>query len=80
MLDVKSRETIRMMADYDMNVTEISRRCNFHRNTIEYRIEQIRKKTGLDPKRFYDLIKLVEMVEAEEQEERWLRILRENGR
>lgn len=53
---------IRSMADNDMVVSFVADSLHYHRQNIKYHINQIRKKTGLDPKRFYDLVKLVEMV------------------
>ena len=65
MLDDRKREIIRCFADCNMNVTATAKRLHFHRNTVVYHLEQIYKKTYLDPTRFYDLIRLLEIVEAE---------------
>ena len=52
----KDEETIiRKMAENDMNITEVARQMFVHRNTLIYRIEKIKKKTGLDIRKFYDL-------------------------
>ena len=64
MLDAKKKEIILTLAECNMNVTEVSRRKYFHRNTVEYHCKQIRKKTGLNPQNFYDLVKLVEMAQG----------------
>ena len=47
------------MAKYDMNCQKMSRNIYMHRNTIAYHLGKIRRETGLNPRRFYDLIKLV---------------------
>lgn len=60
-LSEKQIEIVRAMADYDMNISEIARQIYVARNDVEYHVAQIHKKTGLNPKRFYDLIKLVEL-------------------
>lgn len=50
------------LADCNMNVTDTSKVLYVHRNTVVYYIDKIKRKTGLNPTRFYDLCKLVEMV------------------
>lgn len=56
-------KTIRAMADADMNVAEAARLLYMHRGTVVYRLKQIHKETGLDPYRFHDLVKLLEMCD-----------------
>lgn len=46
---------VKLMAEWDMNTTEVARRMYVHRNTLVYRIEKIKKKTGCDIRKFYDL-------------------------
>lgn len=65
MLDDRKREIIRCFAECDMRITATAEQLHFHRNTVVYHLEQIYKKTGLDPEKFYDLIRLLEIVEAE---------------
>ena len=70
MLTVKDihRETILAMAEHDMNVIAVANEMHYHRNTMYYRLEQINKDYGLNPRRFYDLVKLVEMAKDEDKE------------
>lgn len=53
---------IRLMADYDMNMTAVSRVMGCHQNTIVYRLDRIMKITKYDPRVFYDLVELIGLV------------------
>lgn len=57
------KEIVIAFAKCNMNLSETARLVHMHRNSIVYQLEKIQKKTGLQPKRFFDLIKLVEMCE-----------------
>ena len=61
MLDME-KDIILAMADYSMNVSEVSKKLYYGRATIDRHIRRIKKETGLDPKNFYDLNKLLEVV------------------
>ena len=61
-LSDKQKTIILAMADYDMNEAKVGRMMHYRRNTVSYHCEQIFAKTGLNPKKFYDLVKLVELV------------------
>lgn len=61
-LNDKYKTVILAMADYDMNEAQVGRVMHYRRNTVTYHCEQIFAKTGLNPKKFYDLVKLVELV------------------
>jgi sugar diacid utilization regulator len=52
------------MAESDMRYSKAAVILHFHKNTIDYHITKIRENTGLDPKCFYDLCKLVEMAKT----------------
>lgn len=54
-------------AKYDMRVNRTSEKAFFHRNTIDSHLSKIRYKTGLNPKKFYDLVKLIAAVEEMEK-------------
>ena len=58
-------EIIKAMAKFDLSTTNASRELHRHRNTVIYWIEKMKKDTGLDCRKFYDLVKLLEMVEKE---------------
>lgn len=63
MLSEIEKEIIKAMCKYDMNISNVSISMIYHRNSIIYHIGKIIKKTGLDPRKFYDLLKLKEMCE-----------------
>lgn len=58
-------EIIKAMAKCDLSTTNASRELHRHRNTVIYWIEKMKKDTGLDCRKFYDLVKLLEMVEKD---------------
>lgn len=51
---------IRAFAANNMNVTDTAGAVCMHRNSVLYRLKVIERTTGLDPREFYDLIKLLE--------------------
>ena len=67
-LSDKYKTVVLAMADYDMNEAQVGRLMHYRRNTIAYHCEQIFAQTGLNPKKFYDLVKLVELVKEGKDE------------
>ena len=65
MLTERQKTIISIIADCDMNISKVADTLYYHRNTVVYHCDKILKKTGLDPRRFCDLVKLVEIVEKE---------------
>lgn len=61
-LNDRRREIVLALAEHDLNALAVARAMYFSHNAVRYHCEQIHKKTGLNPRRFYDLVKLVEMV------------------
>lgn len=55
-------EIVKAFADEDMSIMSVARRLNYHYNNICYHLDKIREETGLDPRRFYDLERLLRMV------------------
>lgn len=51
------------MANHSMNIGEVSRQLFMHRNTVTYHLDKVKRQTGLDPRRFYDLIELVKLAQ-----------------
>ena len=51
-LDYETLFTIQKFFENNLNVSETSRKLFVHRNTLVYRLEKIRKLTGLDLRRF----------------------------
>jgi carbohydrate diacid regulator len=44
--------TIRAFAECSLNVKETARRLDVHTNTVYFRLNQIKKRTGVDPRTF----------------------------
>ena len=57
------------LAECNMNVCETSRRLHYHRNTIRYHLDNVKKSTGRDPLNFHDLIMLEKIAHKELEEE-----------
>lgn len=51
------------MANHNMIVTDVARAIFTHRNTVLYHLNKVKQQTGLDPRRFYDLVELVRMAQ-----------------
>lgn len=51
------------MANHNMNVTDVARAIFAHRNTVLYHLNKVKQQTGLDPRRFYDLVELVKITQ-----------------
>ena len=62
------KTVILAFAENDMNLSKTAIATHYDRNTIYYRLCCIRKKYGLNPKKFYDLIELVKMAKGSEKE------------
>ncbi len=56
----RQKEIVLLMAQCNMNASAVARKAYMHRSNVLYHIEKIEQDTGLDPKNFYDLVKLVE--------------------
>ena len=56
MLDRETLSTIQCFFDNNLNVSETSRKMFVHRNTLVYRLEKIKKLTGLDLREFDNAI------------------------
>ena len=55
-LDEDTLETINKFFENNLNVSETARKLFVHRNTLVYRLEKIKKLTGLDLREFDDAI------------------------
>lgn len=51
------------LAQNKLSSRDAARSLNYHHNTIYYHCCKIRKATGLDPKDFYDMQKLLPVAE-----------------
>ncbi len=59
------KEIVLAFAENNMDTSKTARSSVYHRNTIKYHLEQIQKKTKLDPRRFYDLVELVSAIKKD---------------
>ncbi len=64
LLTKEDLEVISGMAEHNMNITELARDTYQHRNSVDYHLTKILRKTGLDPKRFTGLCKLLGMAKV----------------
>ena len=55
-IDNETIFTIQKFFENNLNVSETSRKLFVHRNTLVYRIEKVKKITGLDLREFEDAI------------------------
>lgn len=54
-------QVIQAMAQCDMDSTKAAAMLHYHVGSVKYHIKRIREKTGLNPRGFFDLCKLLEM-------------------
>ena len=58
----RQKAIVLAMAEHNMNKVEAGKSLFYSRSNVLYHCGEIYKQTGLDPRKFYDLVKLVEMV------------------
>lgn len=56
-------ELILALADNGLVMYKVAKLTYRHPNTVRYHIDNIKKKTGLDPRDFWDMQKLVPMAQ-----------------
>ena len=61
-LTVEEADIIFAIARCDMVRERVSRELYYHRNSLRNKVNKIKEKTGLNPYKFYDLIKLLEIA------------------
>lgn len=57
------KDIILSLAKNDMNISRVARDMKYHRNSILYHMDKIKRETELNPYKFYDLIELLKMCE-----------------
>lgn len=67
MLSELEKDLIKAMCACDLKIERVAKCMCYSRGNIVYHIEKIADKTGLDPRKFYDLIKLLEMCKDGQQ-------------
>lgn len=58
----RQREIVLGYAECSMNAVETGRKLYLSYVTVGYHLNQIKKSTGIDPRSFYGLCKLVQMA------------------
>ena len=53
------QELITLFAKCDMNMSKTSRIGHIHRNTIYYHFDKVKENTGIDPRKFFGLVELL---------------------
>ena len=53
------KKIIKSYAGNDMSVNATAIELHYNRNNVKYHLTKIKKETGLDPRKFYDLCKLL---------------------
>lgn len=64
MMDELDRDILITLVESGMNQSEVARRLHVHRNTVVYRLNKMRKTTGLNPLNVYDLIELIKRIKG----------------
>ena len=53
---------INTMFENDLNISTTAKNTYMHRNTVNYKLEQIKDETGLDIRRFKDAVIMYEFL------------------
>lgn len=61
----RQQQAVLAMADNGMRVTKAAETLGIDGSTMYEHFVRIRRETKLDPQKFWDLVKLVEMVKGE---------------
>ena len=61
-LSIADKNIILGFAKNDMTIGRTAVDLCYHRQSIEYHLTRIKRETGLDPRKFYDLVKLLDIV------------------
>ena len=62
------KRVVMAFADGRMNMREAARKERYAYTTVMYHLTSVRAKTGLDPRNFHDLARLVEVIKDERKE------------
>lgn len=60
-------KVIKALADFSFNCVDAGDALGMHKNTVYYYIGHIEAKTGLNPKKFYDLCELLKIIDEREE-------------
>ena len=63
-MEDRDRKLLKAYAENNMSMKKTSGAVYLHYNSIRYRFRLIQRETGLDARKFWDLVKLLEMEES----------------
>ena len=61
-MENRDKKLLKAYAENDMSMSKTGGVVYLHYNSIRYRFEKIRRETGLEPRRFYDLVGLLRKI------------------
>lgn len=61
-MEDRDKALIKAYAENDMDMCKTGRQYYMHYNSIRYRFQKIKRETGLEPRRFYDLVALLRQI------------------
>ena len=65
-MEDRDKKLLKAYAENDMSMSKTSGVVYLHYNSIRYRFQIIQRETGLNPRNFYDLEKLLAMIDTQE--------------
>lgn len=68
LISAAEKQIVLAFAKSNMNLSKAARKTYMSRHGVEYRLNNVRKKTGLNPMEFYDLAYLVNAIDKERRE------------
>ena len=64
-MEDRDKKLLKAYAENNMSMKKTSGAVYLHYNSIRYRFRLIQRETGLDPRNFYNLEKLLAMIDAQ---------------
>ena len=64
-MEDRDRKLLKAYAENSMSMKKTSDAVYLHYNSIRYRFRLIQRETGLNPRNFYDLEKLLAMIDTQ---------------
>lgn len=61
-MEDRDKKLLKAYAENDMSMSKTSGVVYLHYNSIRYRFQKIKRETGLEPRRFYDLVGLLRKI------------------
>lgn len=64
-MEDRDKKLLKTYAENNMSMKKIGNAVYLHYNSIRYRFRLIQRETGLDPRNFYDLEKLLAIIDTQ---------------